>query len=119
MVTYFNFYNAFPHLDKVLHVSGGFIVAWFFTRLWLGLERIEIFNKFEYLVLCIALAAMVGFFWELMEYTASVPPLEQYYWIHHYIYIGNVTDTLGDLLADIFGGALFGLIDHHTRSSFL
>ena len=106
--TFFNIYDFVPHLDKVFHVSGGFIVAWFFSNLW-G-DKLKGFNKFQRLILFMSLAALVGFFWEVMEYSTSQPPFVSHQLLRHYIYGGNLNDTLGDIMADVFGSALFGLL---------
>ena len=98
-----------PHIDKVFHVSGGFIVAWFFVVLWP--TEFKDLNKFQRVVACMAFATLIGFFWEIAEYSTSASFFTQH-WpiIHQYFYGGDVTDTLGDLMADVLGGALFGLL---------
>lgn len=102
------FYARFPHFDKIYHVSGGFIVAWFFAMYWRGrLAELKPFDKF---VIFTASAALIGLIWELTEFSTGVPPLSHYPIIHHYMYIGDLVDTLGDLVADVLGGALFGLV---------
>jgi hypothetical protein len=107
IVTFFNLYITYPYIDKLLHISGGFIAVWFFSRLWKN--KLIGFSTNKQLVLCIAFVVIVGLFWELMEYSTSVPPLINYPSLQRYIYIGSITDTLGDLLADIFGGSLFSI----------
>ena len=108
IVTDFNLYDTFPHIDKLFHVTGGFIVAWFFAVLWVGyLKQASPFQRF---LILIAIATLVGVFWEIAEYSTSVQPLSNFSLLHHYIYIGDITDTLGDLLADMFGAALAVLI---------
>ncbi len=106
--TFFNIYDSFPHLDKVFHISGGIIIAWFFSNLWS--EKFKGFDKFQRVIIFMALGVLVGFFWEIMEYSTSQPPLVSHELLRYYIYGGNLTDTLGDLVADVFGGALFGLL---------
>lgn len=105
---YFDLYTRFAHFDKILHTSGGFIVAWFFAWYW-G-SKFNNFNKFERVVLLAAMGALIGFCWELLEFSVSVPPLSAHQLIHHYLYIGDLRDTLGDLVADTFGAALFGFL---------
>ena len=108
IVTDFNLYDTFPHIDKLFHVSGGFIVAWFFAVLWVDyLRQASPFQRFLTLV---SVAVFVGVFWEIAEYSTSVYPLSGSSLIQHYLYIGDIVDTLGDLLADMFGAALAALI---------
>lgn len=107
IVTAFNLYDMYPHLDKVFHVSGGFIVAWFFGR-YLQ-DKLTVFTQFERFVILVALGAMIGVFWELGEFSTSIPPLAHHPLLQHYLYIGDLRDTLGDLVADSFGAALYAL----------
>lgn len=104
--TFFDIYGLFPHLDKVFHVLGGFIVAWFLGTFWE--DNLKGLNQFQRIIVFMALATLAGFFWEVMEYATSQPPFVYNQLLRHYIYGGNLTDTLGDLMADVFGGALFG-----------
>lgn len=108
IVTFFNLYDTFPHIDKLFHVSGGFIIVWFFAVLWADyLKQASHFQRFLTLV---AIAAFVGVFWEIAEYSTSVYPLSGSVLLQHYLYIGDIVDTLGDLLADTFGAALAAVI---------
>lgn len=107
IITYFNLYNTYPHLDKFLHTAGGFIVAWFFVVYWS--DKLGAYSRFERLILCTAMAALVGFFWEVAEYSTSFPAFADYPILRHYLYAGSLLDTLGDFMADIFGAAMFAL----------
>ncbi len=107
VVTFFNLYDTFPYIDKVFHVTGGFIVAWFFDRFWS--EKLNVFHKLEHLVVLVAITALVGFFWEIAEFSTSIPPFVDNILLRHYFYGGSLVDTLGDLTADIFGAVLFYL----------
>lgn len=106
IATFLNLFDYFPHIDKLFHITGGFIVAWFFSDLWV--DELKGLNQFQRVIIFMALGALVGFFWEIMEYTTSKPPFVSNQLLRHYIYGGDLTDTLGDLMADVFGGALFG-----------
>jgi len=108
VITFFDLYYTVPHVDKILHVSGGFIIAWFFSQFWF--DKLKDFGQLERLVFFMAIAALVGIFWEIAELSTSFPPLSNFDIVRHYLYHGSLIDTLGDLTADIFGATLFALI---------
>ena len=108
VVTFFNIYNAFPQLDKLFHVTGGFILAWFFSQIWAN--ELKLLNFFQRLVIYMGVAVLIGVFWEIMEFSTSLPPLYNNQILRHYIYGGSLADTLADLMADILGAGIFGLL---------
>ncbi len=108
VAAFFNLYDTFPHIDKIFHIASGFIIAWFFSNLWE--DNFKGFNRFQRVIMFMALAGLIGFFWEVLEYSTSTSLFTHYQLIRHYFYGGDLTDTLGDLLADVLGGAIFGLL---------
>jgi hypothetical protein len=108
LFTYAHIYDSWPHLDKIFHTTAGFTIAWFFSIFWA--EELKSFNKFQRFIIFMGLAAMVGVIWEIMEFTTSLPPFVYHPVLRHYVFGGDVADTLGDLVADIFGASLFGLL---------
>lgn len=108
IITFFNLYSIFPHLDKVLHASGGFVTAWFFARYWQ--DKFRTFSSLDHFLILMAITALVGVVWELAEFSTSIPPLANHKLLQHYLYIGSLTDTLGDLVADIFGAAICAIL---------
>ena len=115
IVTEFKLYELIPHIDKMFHVGGGFIVAWFFIRLWT--DHFKSFKKFQSFIISLSLAALVGYLWELAEYSTSLPIFTNYPIFSHYLYIGSITDTLGDLFADMFGAGLFTILRFCFKST--
>ncbi|KKT87180.1 MAG: hypothetical protein A3J46_00170 [Candidatus Yanofskybacteria bacterium RIFCSPHIGHO2_02_FULL_41_11] len=107
LATNFHIYSSIVHFDKVLHVSGGLVAAWFFGVIW-G-SKLSGFSNFEKFLILISLAALIGWVWELMEFIVSASWLAEFPTLHRYIYGGNLIDTIGDLPADIFGASLFAL----------
>ncbi|MDP4001544.1 MAG: hypothetical protein Q8P69_00645 [bacterium] len=107
VVTFFDIYNFIPHIDKFLHVAGGFVVAWFFSNYWgddlRGLSGLQRF------IILMSLASFIGSFWEVMEYSTSTSFFEDNQLIRHYIYGGDLFDTLADIMADISGAAILFL----------
>lgn len=105
VVTFFDLYDTFPYIDKVFHFAGGFVVAWFFSQMWF--EKLGNFNKSERLLILVSVTTMIGFLWELAEYSTSLPPLVNNILLRHYFYGGSLIDTLGDFVADISGAVVF------------
>ncbi len=99
-------YYALPGFDKVLHVIGGIVAAWFV----LAIFQQEVAHMVSWKQACIfvGIALFIGVAWEWLEYVsnftrATVP------WWYHYFHGGDLADTLGDLLADTIGAALLTL----------
>lgn len=106
--TYFNLYDFIPYLDKYSHFAGGFIIAWFFGKLWK--EKLKSFNNFERLLILLGMAMTVGVLWEVMEFVGSSNLFDNNPLIQKYIYTGGVADTIADLVTDMLGGIVFSLI---------
>ena len=107
VVTFFGIYDTIPYIDKFFHVAGGFVIAWFFSNYW-GDDLKEL-SKFQRLFILMALASFIGSFWEVMEYSTSTSFFEDNQLIRHYIYGGDLFDTLADIMADISGAAILFL----------
>ncbi len=83
-------------------------MAWFFARYWQ--DKFGSLSFFDRFLILMAMTALVGVFWELAEFSTSIPPLAGHKILQHYLYIGSLVDTLGDLIADILGAALCALL---------
>ena len=105
VATAFHLY-AIPHFDKALHVTGGLIVAWFFSIFFKkDLVGVSWFHRFLILV---AMAGLVGLLWEFAEFGSSfLAPAHPI--LHRYFFGGDLTDTLTDLMSDLVGGMLYTL----------
>ena len=97
-------YDTIPHFDKVMHFLGGMAVAWFALSVFQN-ELVR-WTGWKQLVVLTATACLVGVVWEFAEYFANFTRYTHpafYHWYHG----GDLADTLGDLAADILGGAAF------------
>ncbi len=94
--------------DKVLHLSGGIISAWFFSIFFR--KELGATPKFKAVIIVVSISSLVGVFWEFSEYISSVYVSQIAPVIAHYMYIGDLTDTLGDILFDLIGGWVFALL---------
>lgn len=107
----FHLYSRFIYFDKVMHLLGGFVIAWLFWNLFYSdLKKLSLPGFCFFLI---SAAVTVGVFWEFLEYLsglylgqAHTPGLALFY---RYFHGGDLKDTLGDLLADSIGGILFVL----------
>jgi hypothetical protein len=94
-------YERIPHLDDLLHLSGGLAVAW---MLWAALDRsLAPLPRHLQALFIVAATCLVGVLWEFAEYVSNFAPL----WWYRYLHSGDLADTMADLLADLLGAAAF------------
>ncbi len=99
-------YYSFGHFDKVLHTLGGLTVAWMGMAVFQ--DDIKGLAWYKQLLLLAGLTALVGVVWEFAEYLAN-STRQSWPQLYHYFHGGDLTDTIGDLAADLGGGVLFSL----------
>ncbi len=100
------FYYIAQGFDKVMHFWGGVSVALFFIWYFYFSGRFTLplpkDSKIFFIFLIVGLVALVGVGWEFFEYIGN-----------NYIakgqMQGDLTDTMGDLFADLVGGLVFSL----------
>lgn len=97
----------FKGLDKLLHFSGGFVAAWFVATLFTRELRLP--RPWVAGLIMVSAVALIGVVWEFAEFSTSLIRSD-YPQLYHFFHGGNLEDTLGDLLADMAGGASFALI---------
>ena len=113
---YYSWYIQFSWVDTVQHFLGGFLVAMFMSYYLKDhlLERAFLKN----MLIVIGVTTFVGVAWEFSEYIANLaisPILYDHYGVRTY-FMGDLDDTMNDLLMDILGAGLFALILHFIRS---
>lgn len=101
----FGWYDQFFLMDKVFHVLGGAIVAWFAWSLWA--KKMKADSWWVRLIFFVGVVALVGLAWEWLEYLSSISGNAA---LIAYIHIGDLADTLKDLLADMVGGSVASLL---------
>lgn len=98
-------YLRYPHFDKVLHVTGGFVIAWFMAHLFARDSREA--SPWGSVALLVGMTAIVGIAWELAEYSSnlwfSTAHSGWQAFVYRYFHGGGLADTLGDLVGDIAG----------------
>lgn len=103
---WFGLYLQLPGIDKVFHVTGGIIAAWFVLTLFQ--KEVGHMAAWKQAAIFIGITTLIGVVWEFAEYisnfTRATHPL-----LYHYFHGGDLADTLGDLFSDIIGAALLTL----------
>ena len=98
-------YLRYPHFDKVMHVAGGFVIAWFLAHL-LASDAGRA-SRWGAVGLLVGLTAIVGIAWEAAEFLSNAWFAGQESgWralVYQYFHGGDLRDTLLDLTADMAG----------------
>ncbi len=104
---YYGWYIKWDWIDVVLHFSGGFLMAIFLAgylkdRLVLGIN-------IKNVLIVVGATVFVGVVWEFSEYIANqtlIDPFYRWFGIRAY-FMGDLQDTISDLLMDILGALTF------------
>lgn len=99
-------YDKVPYFDKILHLTGGVIVAWFFDYIFF--EEIKHMAHWKIILVLVSSACFIGVLWEFAEYLSTFSR-HTYPLLYHYFHGGNFADTMSDLTADIVGGILLSV----------
>ncbi len=97
---YYELYYRIPQFDKALHFLGGAVAAWF--ALSLMQDEVTPMSWWKQALIVVSVTAFIGVVWEWAEYLSSYTRA-QTPWLYHYFSGGDLTDTLGDLVADTLG----------------
>src|SRR3989338_6979065 len=100
---YYNLYK-FPWFDATLHFSGGVFVALLFSQYLKPHFRPN--SKMANMLIIVGATMLIGVVWEFTEYTADhiiKPPLRAAYGPKVPNFMGDLDDTISDLLLDTLG----------------
>lgn len=109
----FDLYSRLIYLDKVFHLLGGVVVAWFFV-LYLR-KDLPLVSRFKQFLLITACVSLVGVVWEFGEYLTHIYGPTYSPWLLRYFDIGDLADTLSDLVFDLLGGLLLFVMSKRSR----
>lgn len=107
---YYGLYQMYWWFDIVLHFGGGFFVAMFMSEYLRG--RLEAGAKLKNLIIITGATVLIGVLWEFAEYVANqtlIEPTYRYFGIRGY-FMGDLNDTIVDLLMDILGSGSFAIL---------
>ncbi|KKR02539.1 MAG: hypothetical protein UT29_C0001G0019 [Candidatus Yanofskybacteria bacterium GW2011_GWA1_39_13] len=113
---YYQLYLNYSWFDQILHFSGGFFIAMFFS-IYLKAHIFEN-SKLKNTLIILGVASFIGVTWEFAEYIANLvlsPMIYDAFAIRTY-FMGDLNDTVNDLLMDILGAGLFSFALHFLRS---
>lgn len=96
-------YTRYDGIDKIWHLAGGVVAAWFVLSLLQS--DITHLAGWKQAFIFIGCTTLIGVVWEWAEYISGFARTA-WPWGYHYFHGGNLADTVGDLLADVAGGAL-------------
>lgn len=112
---YYGWYLDHLWFDSTQHFLGGFFVALFFG--YYLKDHLLPNKKLNNALIIIGATIFIGVVWEFAEYIANqtlVIPTKQYLGINAY-FMGDLKDTVADLLLDILGALTIYLL-HFFRS---
>ena len=113
---YYRWHLIYPWSDQILHFSGGFFVAMLLS-IYLKDHLLDN-SKIKNTLIILGVVSFIGATWEFTEYIANavLSPLI-YNWLSVKTYfMGDLNDTVNDLLMDILGAGLFSFILHSLWS---
>lgn len=110
-----NLYVVFENLGEMMAISmayhflGGFFVAMLFASFYNS--EFSRLSQPRRLLTIVALTVAVGVFWEMAEYVGNKKLSQPIYDVFHYrvYFMGNLDDTIQDLVMDTLGAAAFAL----------
>ena len=102
----YGLYYRIANFDKLLHLTGGIIAAWFVLAL-LQDELVRM-TAWKQILILVGITAFIGVMWEWAEFISNFTQYTNPTW-YHYFHGGDLGDTLGDLLADTAGAIFFAL----------
>lgn len=97
-----------PAYDTILHFSGGLFVAMLFYH-YLK-EYFKKNNLIKNVLIIVGATMFIGAVWEFAEYTATLLWSDYFFERYEVICcIGNLDDTINDLLVDLLGALVFSI----------
>lgn len=113
---YHRWYLDYSWFDQVLHFSGGFLMA----MLLAAYLKDHLLNnsKLKNTLIILGVVSFMGVTWEFAEYIASIvlSPIIYNQFAFKTYFIGDLNDTINDLLMDIVGAGVFSFVLHFIRS---
>lgn len=101
-------FERWVYFDKSMHFTAGLALAFFFARLFdQELAQISIIKS---IIVLTGLVCLVGVMWEFIEFISNTFSPTYAPLLFNYLHIGDLADTLCDIVADILGCLSFILI---------
>lgn len=107
---YFGWYFQYFWFDTTLHFLGGFFMAMLMANY---LSEYFISKKaLKNILIIVGATMLIGVVWEFAEYIANqilIEPFYKYFGVRAY-FMGDLDDTVNDLMMDVLGGLAYALI---------
>lgn len=113
---YYQWYLNYSWFDQILHFSGGFLIAILFS-IYLKDHLLDN-SKLKNTLIILGVVSFIGLIWEFSEYMANIvlsPIIYNFFSVKTY-FMGDLNDTVNDLLMDIVGAGVFSFFLHFFRS---
>lgn len=107
---YYGWYLRWGWFDTIQHFLGGFFVAmlmYYYLK-----EHLKEGAHIKNILIIVGASIFIGVVWEFTEYVANqilVEPIYRYFGVRGY-FMGDIDDTIKDLLMDTSGAILFYLL---------
>lgn len=107
---YYGWYLDYSWFDTVQHFCGGFLMAMFMY----GYLKDRLIKRewVKNTLIIVGTTVFIGVLWEFSEFIANqtlIEPTKKYFGINAY-FMGDLIDTVGDLLLDTLGALVFLII---------
>ena len=109
---YYGWYHNSFWFDMTLHFLGGFFMAMLMAN-YLS-DYLVNKNFLKNMLIIVGTTVLMGVVWEFCEYLANLilsPIIYNLFAVKTY-FMGDLDDTINDLLMDVVGAGLFSLILH-------
>ena len=106
---YFRFYEYWWFDMLALHFLGGFFMA---MLMFYYLADVKPPSKLKSYLVIVGAVSFIGVVWEFAEYLANqtlIEPIYEHFKVRAY-FIGDLDDTINDLLMDVVGAITFLLL---------
>lgn len=97
-------YDTIPHFDKMVHVLGGGVTAWFVLALMQ--REITHMTGWKQALALVGISMLIGVAWEWAEFASNYAQYSHPTW-YFYFHGGDLADTMIDLAADTLGAVVF------------
>jgi len=114
---YYGWYIKWWWTDIILHFSGGFCVGMFMSDYLKS--HLKDGAVLKNLIIVLGTTVLVGVLWEFAEYIANQTLID---WVYETFkvtayFMGDLKDTIGDLLLDILGALFFFTVHSLQRGN--
>ena len=107
---YYSWYITYNWVDVIQHLTGGFFIAMLFS--YYLKDHFLPGKKIQNTLIIVGATIFIGVVWEFAEYIANQTLIDYFYqkFQLRVYFMGDLRDTIKDLLDDILGGLTFCIL---------